>query len=557
MDALNLYRLTPKQVEVLKGSAGCRETLLRGGNRSGKSHTAALRFASIVRDRPLIAMDGTAICCRAKHQVGRPLICWIIGLQLDHIGQTIHRLLFRPGMFDIVRDPVTDHWRAWHPPMFPDDFNTPMNKRKQAPPLIPPSEVKEWSWEKKTEHQFSMCRLHNGTEIYAFASSAPVKAGDPVDEIWVDEEIKTHTHYAEWQARLPDRDGRIFWSSWPSNTDPALYSLSRRCQQQEKDFNSGEIEFISAREFRLKFSENPFFTKRQIDVTIAGWPEAERAARDLGEFQSEAIRLYGDFSEDYHRVDYLDPAMDDEISRVLRRNGWVPPENWTRYFILDPGTAKPGFLMMAVPPPELWGGDFPVHIAYREIYQPRLDAYALAKAVRSTEEGFLVQQFIIDGKAAQQTPMGFSGTVGERYSEAFASEELSSIQMPGSGFIPGDPNKAARSFALRSMMRTLPSGRPGFRIVAGRCPALVQQLRETVRYVTREEGKDEPAPGQPIDILVCAEYYASRSPTYVPVPDIRRKDKPSVSSILSRIDDMFPKTSGREKSSTKSSYFGA
>jgi len=440
--------------------------------------------------------------------------------------------------------------------MYPGDFDIPMNLRKPAPPLIPPSEIADWSWEKKSEFQFSMCRLHNGTEIYAFASSAPVKAGDPVDEIFIDEEIRFPGHYAEWQARIPDRNGRIFWSSWPAHLNPALLELSRRCQQQEKELSEGDRDRVTAKEFRLRFSDNPFFTKQQVEDTLAGWSETEQVPRDLGEFQTDSIRLYGDFDEDIHRVDYKDKSQDDEISRILRSRNWVPPADWTRYLILDPGTARPAILNMTIPTPDLWEDDREVHVAYREIYKPRMDAYDLAREVKRDEDGFVIQQFIIDGQASRQTPMGFSGTVGENYSDAFAEHGLSSVQFPGSGFIPGDPNKAARSFALRSMMRILPSGRPAFRIVASKCPALIEQLKYTVRHVTKDEEKDEPAPNQRIDVLQCAEYYASRSPVFVPVPDVPTDSGRSIKALLSRIEAMFPAAS-RDKSSTPSTYFGA
>lgn len=516
MDALELYRLTDIQEKVLNDSADVRTFLLKGGNRSAKSHTAAMRFASIVRDKPLHTMSGKTIECRAEHQKDRPLLTWVVGLQLDHIGQTMHRLLFRPGLFDIVRDPKTGIWRAWHPPMFPGDFDIPKSQRKASPPLIPPSEIAEWSWEKKSEHQFSMCRLNNGTEIYAFASSAPVKAGDPVDEIWIDEEIKFAAHYSEWQARLPDRDGRLFWSSWPAHANSALLNLNKQCDREAKEFAKGTRDRVTARKATLRFSDNPFFTRKQIEDTLAQWPtEAERRARDLGEFTTDLIKFYHQYDEEIHRVDYESPEMDDKISAILRANNWTPPAEWTRDLILDPGTAHPAVLMIAIPPRHLWDDGEPYYIPYREVYESRMNAEDIARAVKRTEQGFMFERFYIDGQAARQTPMGFSGTIGSNYTAAFARMNLSSAQMPGSGFMPGDPDPVARSLVVRELMRIRPSGKPQLRIVNRNCPGLVEQLRDTVRHIVHDETKEVPAPGQAIDVMSCLEYHASRRPGYV------------------------------------------
>jgi len=522
MDALELFRATPVQAEVLK--CDVRKFLLRGGNRPGKSITAAVRFASIVRGIPVRSTDGEVIHCRAARQEGRPLLCWVVGLALDHIGQTMHRLLFRPGLFQIVRDPKTKMWRAFNPIEFPEDHDIPQEDRKPSPPLIPPSEVAEWAWEVKSERQFSMCRLRNGTEIYAFASSAPVKAGDPVDEIWIDEEIKFAAHYPEWQARLVDREGRLFWSSWPAHSNNALRQLSKQCIKEKKEVEKGQREYVTAREEVLRMSTNPFFTKKQVEDTLSGWSEAERRARDLGEFTTDLIRLYSEYNEDIHRCDYEQESLYDKVSKVLAGNNWVPPETWTRDLILDPGTALPGLLMCAIPPPDLWDHDEPYFVPYREIYIPRLNADDMARGILETERGYHFERFFIDGNAARQTPMGFSGTIGQNYTRAFQRFGLSSRQLPGSQFFPGDPDPVARGMVLRELMRIRPCGRPQLRIINHLCPNLVEQMRETVRHVVSDEMREVPAPGETIDMMVCLEYYASRRPVYVtPLSKVRPK----------------------------------
>ena len=552
MDALELFRATPIQAEILK--CDVRKYLLRGGNRSGKSITAAVRFASIVRGIPVRSTDGDIIHCRAARQEGRPLLCWVVGLALDHIGQTMHRLLFRPGLFQIVRDEKTGMWRAFNPIEYPDDHKIPQDQRKPSPPLIPASEISEWAWEVKSERQFSMCRMKNGTEIYAFASSAPVKAGDPVDEIWIDEEIKFAAHYPEWQARLVDREGRLFWSSWPAHSNVALRQLSKQCRKEGIEVSKGQREYVTAKESVLRMSTNPFFSKKQVEDTLSGWSESERRARDLGEFTTDLIRLYGSYNEDIHRCDYEESSLDDKLSEILRANNWVPPDNWTRDLILDPGTVAPGLLLAAIPPPELWDHDEPYYIPYREIYVPRLAADGMADGINETERGYHFERFFIDGNAARQTPMGFSGTIGANYTRAFRRADLSSRQLPGSHFFPGDPDPVARGMVLRDLMRIRPCGRPQLRIINHLCPNLVEQMRETVRHVVADEKKEVPAPGEVIDMMVCLEYWVSRRPDYI-LPPLKAKSKSAADLAFEEEMKMFG-SSSKESQSTPC-YFGA
>ena len=61
-----------------------------------------MKFAAIARDKPVYTLEGKQLDLRRPWQKGRPLCMWVIGYQLHHIGQTIHRLLFRPGLYKII-----------------------------------------------------------------------------------------------------------------------------------------------------------------------------------------------------------------------------------------------------------------------------------------------------------------------------------------------------------------------------------------------------------------------------------------------------------------------
>lgn len=523
-DALGLFRLLPGKQEAV---AHCkvRETLIRGGNRSGKSTLAAMRFAAIATDRPIYDSKGRPIEMRLPHQKGRPLTMWLVGYKNDHIGQTLHRLLFRPGLFKVIRDKNTNLWRAFRP--WDADDKAREDQAKPSPPLIPPRFIKpgSWSWESKSERVFTKVEIiRPGTneviaEIYAFSSMGEVKAGDPVDEIWIDEAIKFPKHYEEWQARIIDRRGRITWSSWPRITNMALVKLTQRAREEERELAKTAPEEIgkrlTVREFVLTMSENPHLSEDAKADALQGWTEDERRARDQGEYLTDNLRMYPKFSRMVHTAVAVSDDDDDLVSEVLRENNGEPPDDWTRELILDPGTAFPAILLGAVPPPDPFGSYL---VVYREINRPRYDADELAEIVLAETHGYHFERFIVDPHAARQKPMGFGGTVGGNYSRAFAARGLTCRQS-GSQFTPGSDDVDARIRMVQAVMTIRRNGRPKLRVYVPGCPALCDQLENYLKAVdANEQPLEKPATGQRIDLAQCLEYWVSRDPQYVEPP---------------------------------------
>lgn len=299
-EALRLFRPLETQIQILKSTA--RETLVRGGVRSGKTMTSAIRFASIATGIPVMTRAGEEIHCRAPHQQGRPLTMWCIGWGETHIGQTLYRMLFQAGSFKLIKDLRTKQLRAYDP-TDPSDAARE-NETKSAPPLIPNRYIdpRGWVWKNKGARCFEKATIVDPAtkaviaNIYAFTSSGEVKAGDPVDEIWIDEMIMYPTHYAEWQSRLIDRSGRLWWSSWPDISNNALIDLTKRAVAHADDPDP------SVREFRLKMDENPFLPKKATQEAIQGWTPDELRARNAGEYVTDSLRMYPRFNADIHRA---------------------------------------------------------------------------------------------------------------------------------------------------------------------------------------------------------------------------------------------------------------
>lgn len=513
-EVLSVNPVGEREITAIKTST---QTYIANGmaqHNSGKSTVASILFAAIATNRPVYDHEGKPIEVRWKHQRGRKLTMWCIGYGQQHIGQTLYRLLFRPGLFKIIRDEKSRQWRAFRP------WDAADQKRKEetkpSPPLIPSRYIKpnSFAWENKGEKVFTKVEIIDPmskeeiAEIYAFTSSGEVKAGDPVDVIWVDEAIKYPSHYAEWQARLIDRRGRIFWSSWPEISNDALTKLTERAKDSEEKGDGRVAEFV------YSMSGNPHLESEAKQDAISGWSEEERQARDLGEYLTEHLRMYPMFDENIHSAICVDPTRDDDLSAILRKTNGEPPGNWTRELILDPGTTNPAVLFCAVPPPEL--GHY--YVPYQEIYIPRLNAEQLAEKILQYSRNWYFERFIIDPKAGAQTPMGFGKTIERNYSDAFAKCKLTCAQTY-SGFSWGSVDVAGRIGMVHKMLSTSRTGFPYLRIVTQRCPNLCKQLRQYNKQVQSGFVSEfKPAPRQKIDLAVCLEYWASRDPEYIPPP---------------------------------------
>lgn len=503
---------------------------------SGKSMISAVRFASIATDIPVTTKNGDRIYCRLPHQRGRPLTMWCIGYGETHIGQTLYRLLFQRGAFKIIRDEKTHLWRAYDP-TDPRDLAR-ASEVKESPPLIPNRYIdpKGWVWKNKGARVFEKAVIVDPTtkevlaNIYAFTSSGEVKAGDPVDEIWVDEKIEYPAYYPEWVARLIDKSGRLWWSSWPDISNNALIEMHKRAIEHIHE------EAPPIKEFVLKMGDNVHLPPDAKKDAIRAWSPDERRARDQGEFVTDSLRMYPRFDTRVHTAmpsEMVDKT--DEVIRLLKESGGQPPNNWTREIIVDPGSTHPAALFVAITPLEL--GDY--CIPYDEVYVPNIDADQLAKLVSQRAGGHHFYRFIMDGNAGRQTPMGFGRTVMQKYAESFAKHGLVS-EVTGSSFIPGSNNVSGRIGELQDWMVVRNTGYPKLRIVTPFCKHLCEQLTYYLKDNANGVNEFKPAKRQRIDLATCLEYWAASSPRWV-APPRGGKPKSPAERMKALVDRMFNK----------------
>lgn len=559
LDGLKIFRaLDPKidpsfndQVGLMRSQAF--EIAAGGGNRSGKSVPCFVRAAAFARDIPVTSITGEAIQVRPDRFRGQPLTIWFIGLQENYIGQTLHRLLFRAGAFQMIRDKVTKEWRAFRP-WDPEDMKR-KGECKPAPPLIPASAIEDIAWKDRAKNVFDSVVLKNGTTIYAFSSTQEVKQGDPVHYIQIDENILKEGDYVEWQMRTLDYGGYLVWSAWPQEVpNEALISLWERADAEAQLVAEGQREFPRVEKFTFSTTGNPFIPRESLDRVLdgsMGLSDEQISARIHGIASYDSAKVYPGFSEEFHNA--VQPIQGvDSVSDYLRTHGHMPGVDWTHELILDPGTIKPAVLFCAVPPQSLWDGPDMVYVVYDEIYESRLDAEQLARRVADkTPPGVRFYRGVIDNRAGRQTTMGLGVPVRILYQRAFESHGIRFTNSETATFIPGNDDFSSRRMTIATLLKPLSNGRPSLRIVASRCHSTMKQLKDNRMKQANGMVLDMPLESrhQKDDCRVCVEYWGSSSPKWIPQASRKVSSQEWVDNALDRFFDQMGIDRGSSRNS--------
>lgn len=504
-EALRLFRPQPQQLPFLQSVARLR--ILRGAPRTGKSLTSFIETASCLTGEPIRISDTETIPFKYPTHRGRK--AWAIGFGNDHISQTIYRILFtEDNGLRIIRDEHTRKWRAWNPD---NEYDAAYRETcKFADPLIPPRFLlggdKAFGWEDRRLSVFSQVTFVNGSMLYAFTSGGAPKKGDPVDLIHVDEDIEHPDDAMEWWSRLADYRGRFIWSVFPDSNNNALMDFHRLAEDEE-----GKPDPI-AEEFVLRFRDNKFIDEKTKAEQLRVFEHAGEAvlrARDSGEFTFDRSLVYPTFNPKVHTALYRDELRRDAIDAILRDRSGEPPDDWTRYFILDPGHSICAGLFLAIPPPEL--GNYV--IAYDEVYQRQSDAFKMAEECAPKMSGHNFHDFIIDWHGGRQTPMGMTKTVKMIYREAFQSYGLR-CHVRGNDFMWGSDNVTARIAQVRNWLSIQPNGYPTLRLVTERTPHMQKEFVQYMMRIRSGDICDEPIK-QHDHILNCTEYAAAANLKYI------------------------------------------
>lgn len=573
VNAMAMFRPTVAQERFFRAMAASHtvtEVAVTGRNRGGKSVSLAVWFASVVMDVPVTMRNGEKLHMRPERWRGEELLVWLVGYDWKHNGETLYRLLFRPGLFKIIQDPKTGLFRSFDPTN-PLDVGRE-NQRRPSPPLIPESvqDLESRSWESRKDRQLQSVTLKkDGTRLVFYASTGEVAAGNPVHVIWVDEKISSDSYYPEWLMRLVDYQGRIVWSSWPTlSPSGAFAELLGRADDQKDQPNPRALSF------QFRKGDNPYTENETLDYALSTMSDEEAAARGDGESNISRWLIYPRFSPDLHRAYGEKRDGDDLLARVLRENNGMPPSDWTRYGILDPGNVNCAFLKIAIPPPSF--GTIIVNgeqtsafvVAYKEYYFHYKTAAECAEIIAADSEGEVFEDITCDAHAYRITPMGMAGTtVGRLYEDAFIQWKLTSNRR-GTSFSLGGDDVAVRQANLNGWMNIRPVTvkqyqsptaviveAPRLRIVAANCPVLIKHLGKMKR---KKDQHDQPmdvmADHQQVDMAVALEYAAiKRDLIYVPVIS-KTPETMDLKSIATHFQNRYGGVPARQDSSI---YIGA
>ena len=475
IDGLKLYIPMPLQVAFHESAA--HERLIRGSNRSGKTTAAAVEFA-----RAVTGQDD-----RYPHGNG---VAYIVGFDGKHIANVMYKLLFRAGLFKIIRDEVTGQWRSFNPSSVADALR--VREAKLSPPLIPARLIKHTAWENKKENLPKIVTLFNGWEIHFFSSNAKPPRGTQIDLAWFDEEIFDPDWYPEIAARLVDRDGWFMWSATPQAGTAQLYELHVRADEQLRL----PKEKRSLEEFVALLHDNTHLTDAQKQALIEKISPEEAIVRIHGEFANHGMRVYPEYSERTHECPYF------EI-----------PAKWTKYAAIDPGRQVCAVLFCAVPPPE--EGDDCVYL-FDELYIRQCSAEIFGQQMKLKCRNLTIEAFIIDHQMGRMTETGSGRTIEDQYSAALDKNLVSCIRT-GTEFTWGVADPLGGIEAVREYLAARGESKPPrLRILADRCPNLKWEMKR-YWYEKDRDGRvtDKPRDRGPVHLCACLRYIIQDGPVYV------------------------------------------
>lgn len=465
-ESLRLYEPLPFQKAYHECHA--KELILAKANRAGGS------IAGFVE-------DARAVTNQDPHgkYVEKNGICVCLGYGENHIGRVIHKFLFRPGAFKIIRDNETGLWRTFRP--WPDEEGGDKSRiaeAEEAPPLIPPRFIEDFHWDSRGARVFTRCQLTTGWEIYALNS-----AGDPsqaqgfdVHLYHIDEDTAQAGWYEEAIGRVAMTSGKIRWTALPHSKNDDILNLMERAEDQ-KDLENPTTVCLRASMF-----DNPYYPKESREANIRAWADQGEDVvrkRAYGDLVIDSVLMYPTFSKYAHDIVCPDRSRETPPQRLWRAANHCPPANWCRDLVLDPGHTIAAVLFLATPPPGM--GKF--HVCYDEAYIHQCTSVKLAAEVKKRTQGYQFERFIIDAHGGRLTDFGSGIRPQQQYESEFLRNGIR-CNSTDNYFIHGSDDIQGREESLRQWLRIQPDGCPVIYVDTQRCPNLV---REMMRFKKKQQ----------------------------------------------------------------------
>ena len=488
LEGLRLYKPMPFQQAFHESMA--LERIIRGGNRAGKTFSAAVEIAR--------AVTGQDPLNRYPKRDG---ICYCVAKENREVAQVLQKYLLRPGAFRMIRDQGTNEWRAFDPSRPDDEMRE--NETRPASPLIPKRFISHIAWENKKESLPKIVFLTNGWQIHLYSSNGKPTRGTAIHLAWFDEEILDSDWYAEVAVRLVDNRGRFIWSATPQTGTERLFALHERAEAQGGVWIDGVWTGEDRRkDTTLRRTVEEFFCVIDTNKHLTAETRQGIVEKFLEDEENTRVRIGGEFAVLSGRVF---PEYSPRFHEILP---FTIPDNWTRYVSIDSGMTVCGVLFAAVPPPE--EGDF-VYL-YDELHIKNCTASVFGKEMARKKVGQTFQAFLIDMRGARQREAGYGKKIVELYSEQLRENNVRSNET-GFEFIAGNDNIKAGIEAIRFWLRLRADGTYKLRVFCN----MYNFIKEMKHY--RNQQRNKVFIDKPVDkndhLLDPLRYLAQYNPTWV------------------------------------------
>lgn len=454
-----------------------------------------------------------------------------------HIGTVIHRYLFRWGAFKMIRDLGSGDWRTYRPwpaerlvDGKPGDLER-ATEAQPAPPLIPKRFIQgKLAWQKRALNIFLRASFTTGWELYTGNSEGDPSHLQGLTNVYLyafDEDVAQGGWYEEAVQRTTSVNGLLRWNAMPhARTDDILNLIRRAEEEEEKD----DPQTVAIRVHHQ--DENPYIPEaaKAQNVRIAmSMGEDVYRKRILGELTNDSVLMYPGFNKQVHgaerRLTEKDLAEEQTgrrfrsaLQRAYTDNGGRPPDDWTRYVIVDPGFNVCAATFIATPPESL--GDW--RVQYGELYLRNATARLFASELKQKVGEQPIRDFLIDMHGGR-----LRGAQGIQWVQEY-QEEIEKLRVEceirGSRFGAGCDNIKLREERLRKWLEIRGgceawAQSPTLYIDLNRCPNTVREMltfrKKTIRQGGMSVTIDEANRRQPCHALECLEMAAAHGCPYV------------------------------------------
>lgn len=459
VESLRLYQPLPFQDAYHRCTA--KECLLVKGNRSGGSVAGFVEDARAATNqdpyRKYPEKDGVVIC---------------VGYGETHIGNVIHKYLFRPGAFDIIPDEKTKEWRVFRP-WHRDEERMGLkgdegreSESMPAPPLIPKRWIKgKPAWVKPAHRFFYRFDLTTGWSIYAANSNGEKDRwqGFNCNLYHIDEDLAKPGWYDEGIARLTQKRGLMRWTAMPHDKNDDLMLVMERYEQDQA--TGGTTTML----LQASMFDNPYLPKEEVEKNIRIWSsqgEDVVRRRAYGQIANSSVLVYPTF-----RVSTLDyrNQFTETCEMLKKRNGEVP-DGWCRYVSIDPGVTVLALTYWAVPP----SGE-QVYL-YDEDYILGGDAMKFGEAMSRKAVGAPFQAFIIDSHGGNLRELGSGLTPREQFSRQLQQRNIRSVATLFD-FVNGCDDIPGREMKMREALSIRQDGSTRLIINVDGCPNFIREMQ--------------------------------------------------------------------------------